>query len=136
MKGLKELIEKKLKEGKMSDEGDLESKSSVLDELEGLADEGIAESMKKVTVAAPDSESLEEGLEMAKEKLPEMDAMAEDIEEGYEEAEKGPMEESEDSMEDELEDMDIDELESLLAELKRKKKGSSEEESEEYSEEM
>lgn len=135
MKGLKELIVKKMKSGEMSDEKGLESKSSILDELEGLADEGIAESMKKVTVAAPDSESLEEGLEMAKDKIPQMDKMAKDIEEGYEDAEKGPEEDDyESEMEEDMEDMDIEELEALLADLKRKKGKSKE--SEEYSEEM
>lgn len=128
MKGLKELIAKKLKSGSVLDEGMKSSKMSVLDELENLADEGIADSMKKVTVAAPDSESLEAGLEMAQDSVGEFDEMADDMVE--ESIEEGDMVESED-LEDDLEDMDIEELEELLASIKAKKMGAVDPEMEE-----
>jgi hypothetical protein len=68
MKHLKELIARKKVKGDVIDEDRAQARGSVLEDL--IDDMGAAETdklkgLKKVTVAAPDSESLEKGLKTA-----------------------------------------------------------------------
>jgi hypothetical protein len=101
----KELLLKKKAEGKTLNPEQAEMKMKLLEELMGIAEEGMGEKlkgMKKVTVAAPDKEGLEKGLEKAQEVI-----------ENSEELE----EESEDEESDEDK---IAALEAKLAELKSK----------------
>lgn len=68
----KELLMKKAKEGKMISPEKAKQKMSVLDELDDMMNGEMASKMKglkKVTVAAKDSEGLEEGLEKAQEMI-------------------------------------------------------------------
>jgi len=75
MNEIKDLLKKKAAGGyKPMSKMEQDSKMEMLDELEGLADEGIASKMKKVTVAAPDDESLEAGLKMAQSEVENMDS--------------------------------------------------------------
>lgn len=115
MEELKKLMMKKAKEGKMlkPDSDEAKAKGSVLDELEDIADQGMAKKLQKVTVASPSQEGLEEGLEMAQEKVEGMDE------------DEGMMDEAsmEEPMEDEL-DMDSlspEQLEEMIQELEAKK---------------
>lgn len=85
---------------------DIQAKMDVLKELyemcsEKLGDkvEGGLKGLKSVTVAAPDSESLHEGLEMAQEMAPEMEEKSEE-ESTAEMSEGGPDMETEDEDED------------------------------------
>lgn len=90
------------------DSSEHDAKIQVLEELRELAMSMMGDKMKKhlspaekmqeVTVAAPDKESLSEGLELAQEVLPEMP------------------EESEDD------DMELDEIESMIRDLEEKKR--------------
>lgn len=107
--GLKELLKKKAQEGKYLKDDELEAKKSVVDEMEGLADQAMAgklKGLKKVTVAAPDEESLEEGLEVAKKKVEEMGDLEEDM------------------MGDELDvdSMSVDQIEEAIQELEAAKR--------------
>ena len=66
----KELLRKKAKEGKFIDDNSKKVKESMLDEIDSIMNEKGGEELhglKKVTVAAPDKEGLEEGLDKAKE---------------------------------------------------------------------
>ena len=77
--------------------------------LEGLRKamrEMEADGMRKVTVAAPDSESLKEGLKMAESKVDEMEEMAEKMSDDDEKEEK----------KDSLEDKSREELIEMLKE--------------------
>ena len=108
MKELKELMKKKAMKGDIMSDNEREATSSVLKDLDSLADEGIAGSMKKVTVASDSEEGLEEGLDKAKEVVEEMPEMEEDSEEV-----------SEDDLE--LEDMSEEELDAMIEMLMEKK---------------
>jgi hypothetical protein len=118
MKGLKDLIASKLKKGERMSDNERDAKSGILDELDGLADEGIADGMKSVTVAAPDEEGLEKGLEMAQDIAPEVGELSDEMEET---SEMDVESEMEDEMEEEF---SIEELEELLSELKGRKEDS------------
>ncbi|HLD91098.1 MAG TPA: hypothetical protein VI911_08815 [Patescibacteria group bacterium] len=66
----KDLLRKKAKEGKFVDDKSKKIKESMLDDIDSIMNEAGGEElkgMKKVTVAAPDKDGLEEGLEKAKE---------------------------------------------------------------------
>jgi len=65
IEALKELLMKKANEGKFLSDEAKESKSKVVDEMSGVVKDIMAEDVKKVTVAAPDSEGLLAGLEKA-----------------------------------------------------------------------
>ena len=101
MKELMELMKKKKSEGGEMKEDKMSSKLKVLRELRGMANEAIGSdlpSLKKVTVAAPDKEGLEAGLEKAEElveKSPMEAALSEADEESSElDAEGGTYEEA------------------------------------------
>jgi len=95
------MLDKKMLKAMMADGDDsmmkskLKAKMDVLKELMEMADEsetaGLMDDMQKVTVAAPDKESLVEGLEKAEEvvegDMPMMDPMMEDEEDEDEEDE-------------------------------------------------
>jgi hypothetical protein len=75
MDKIAKIIEKKKKDGQEMDPLYKKSKMSVLESLRDQMSEmikGDLEGMKKVEVAAPDSEGLEAGLEKAKEIVEEM----------------------------------------------------------------
>lgn len=113
--GLKELLKKKAQAGKYLKGDELDAKRSVVDEMEDIADSAMAGKMrglKKVTVAAPDEESLEEGLEMAQETVGEMGDMMD-----------GDMMEDEEGMSEELDldSMSPEEIESMIQELEEAK---------------
>lgn len=108
LKDLSKLMSKK-SEGKLSEQ-EMEAKMDVLRELLQMAQsamgdkvKGGMDEMQKVSVMAPDSESLEAGLEMAKEvasEAPEMEEKVEDIspsESPKEEAQEESSEEESDS---------------------------------------
>lgn len=81
MKKFKELLKKKLEEGKVLSGDKKKAKCEMLDELDGITKNAMSDKlkgMKKVTVASPTSEGLEKGLEMAKEKVSDMDEEKED----------------------------------------------------------
>lgn len=107
MKDLKDLLGKKSK----IDPIEKEAKLRAIKNMKKAAGDLMADEMKgmkKVTVAAPDEESLAEGLETAKdltEEMPEMDMM-----------------EDEDTLEDILEDVSsVEEIDELMAKLAEKK---------------
>jgi hypothetical protein len=115
---MKEILGKKPK-AKESDDMKKESKIKAIKEMRAAASDMMGgdikdgiEGMKKVTVAAPDKESLAEGLDKAKEMLPKVEEMAEETEESPEE------EASEESMSKEEIQAKIEELTKLLAEKK------------------
>jgi len=96
MKDLEKLLMKGKKSGeeKLSPD-DIQAKMDVLMELLEMAKgamgekvKGDMEGMKKVTVAAPDKQGLEAGLEKAQELLPKMEHMEEEQEETPEEESK------------------------------------------------
>lgn len=97
---MKEILGKKPK-AKADDEMKKESKLKAIKEMRSAASEMMGgdikdglDSMKKVTVAAPDKEGLEKGLEKAKEMLPKMEDMYSEEEETEEgESEQKPFEE-------------------------------------------
>lgn len=73
MKDLKDMLSKKKEGKKPLDENYKSAKGGILKDLmKEMSSEmgGQMKGLKKVTVAAPDSESLSEGLEKAKEMLP------------------------------------------------------------------
>lgn len=86
MKDLMEMLMKKKGMPEKADENVKSAKMQAIQELmqvlEGMMGEDI-DSMRKVTVAAPSEEGLEEGLDKAKEIVSEMPEMEED-EEDYE----------------------------------------------------
>ena len=83
------LLEKKKKEGKTLDGDKMSSKMKVLKELRGIADEELGKdipSLKKIAVASPTKEGLEEGLEKASdivEEAPLPDEESDEDEEPY-----------------------------------------------------
>ena len=77
---------------------------SALEDLRKKMREMEGEGIKKVTVAAPDSDSLEKGLEMAKEKVKEMEDMSEESE-NEESEEKEEKSDLSDKSKEELLDM-------------------------------
>jgi hypothetical protein len=108
----KQLLMKKKMEGKMLNPEQAKAKMDVLEELMGLAEEGMGDKLrglKKVTVAAPDKEGLKEGLEKAENILESSEEMSDEDEEEASEEEKSPEDE-------------IMALEAKLAELKAKSK--------------
>jgi hypothetical protein len=120
----KKLIEKKRQEGKTISGVHAKAKSSVLAdlmaELGGMGLDKI-KGLKKVTVAAPDKSSLEEGLMKAKEMLKD-DNMSEDEsnEDSEEESHESPEEEmTEETSEDDSTETP-EELEAQLEEIKAK----------------
>lgn len=105
MKGLMEALMDKKEEMPM-DEKSMEAKKETLMELiemmSKLAGEEVSEGMQKVTVAAPDKESLMEGLDKAEEvveEAPEMEDMMPEDEEMMDD-EEGMMDEDEEEDED------------------------------------
>lgn len=87
----KELLMKKAKEGKTISPEKAKEKMSVLDELTGMMGGEMADKlkgMKKVTVAAKDSEGLKEGLEKAEEVLEDSEEMEESEDMDYSEMSK------------------------------------------------
>lgn len=102
MKDLEKLMmAKKAEKPEMSDK-QIQAKMDVLMELMELAKSEMGkkvksgmDEMQKVTVAAPDAESLEKGLETAQELVPQMEEASEEAEEMSEEEETPEQEESE-----------------------------------------
>jgi len=84
MKDLMKMLMNKDEQPEMSDR-DIMAKMEVLKELMEMAEQeagkGVHEGLKKVTVASPSSEGLEEGLEKAQEMLPEMEEKEEMMDE-------------------------------------------------------
>jgi len=110
MKGFKELLMKKAKSGEFLDEKKIEAKREVLEALQEMIKGevgGKLGEMKKVTVASPTKEGLQEGLEKAEEVIEKMPKMEE-----MEEMEEGEKEESRDEIEEK-----IKELEEKLAKM-------------------
>ncbi len=120
---MKEMMKKKKEEGSI-DPSYKKAKMGVLKEIRDMASKDAADgigSVKKVTVAAPDKESLEEGLEKAKAMLHQHDEEAEDPKE---EASETPEEEAaEDSEEKDEGDEDLtpEECDEMIAVLQKKK---------------
>lgn len=100
MDKLMKMLMNKGDEGSEMSEQDVMAKMEVLKELIQMAEEaaghGIGEGLKKVTVASPSSEGLEEGLEKAQEMLPKVEDMSEEM------GEEEMMDENESSEEDEM----------------------------------
>jgi len=117
MKGLKELMKNAEKIEKDSPE--YEAKKSTLDAIKKLVRDMDSEKIKKVVVASPSKEGLEEGLDKAKSIL-ENDDMMENMDEEADMMEpmdeEMPMDE-EIPMDEEMEQDDMDE-EDLLGKLK------------------
>jgi len=113
---LKELLKKKLMEGKKADPLKLEAMKNVIKELEDISDEGMASNLKKVTVASDSTEGLKKGLDMAEDKVGEMSDSA--FDEAMEEAEGDSSSESEESesLEDMQEGAKLDEREDMANE--------------------
>lgn len=88
---LEELMKKKGKGGDKLDPQYKDAKMSVLEEIKALCEDrmsGDLGDLKKVTVAAPDSEALKEGLDKAEkmvDKMPDMMGSGEDAEEDADE---------------------------------------------------
>jgi hypothetical protein len=129
MKAFKELLQKKLKEGKFLSEDDIEAKKSVLSELKSDMEKQLAENLKgikKVVVTSNSPEGLKEGLEKAKEivkSAPEMEKVADmdDEEELEEHEDKEELKEHKD--EEELSEEEIDKkLADLMAKKEKLKK--------------
>lgn len=131
MKAFKDLIAKKLKEGKVLSEDDIASKKEVLKDLKDSMGSQMSDKLKgikKVTVAADSPEGLEKGLEMAEEVVEGSEDMGESIgddeNESVDREEEAPLGLSEDSMEDEMSEeveMTEEEIDAKLAELMAKK---------------
>lgn len=132
MSMLDKLMEKKKKEAKPLDPMYASSKMSMLqalkDEMSGMMKGDLEhKGMKKVEVAAPDSEGLKEGLDKAKEVVghegeeesPEHEA-SESTEEESAEGEANPSEEVEELAQDASSE-ELDEMIKKLEELKAKK---------------
>lgn len=105
----KELLKQKAKEGKILSDEEAKGKMSVLDEMDDIIGEKMSDKvkgLKKVSVAAPNQEGLEEGLDLAKNVV-----------------ESGAIDkmESEDEMEDEsdMADMSKEEIMAKIEELKQ-----------------
>jgi len=116
MNEIKDLLKKKAAGGyKPMSKMEQDSKMEMLDELENLADEGIAKKMQKVTVAAPDQEGLKAGLEIAEDKVEEMGES-----EGL-----GEVEEESDEMDSSLpemkQDMSSEEIDKMMKHLEKMK---------------
>ncbi len=88
MKNLMQMLMNKEDEQPEMSDSDIMAKMEVLKELIQMAEEaagkGVGEGLKKVTVASPSSEGLEQGLEKAQELIPNegeepMDEMSEEI---------------------------------------------------------
>jgi hypothetical protein len=122
---MKKMLDKKSKENDNSAEKK-DAKLSALKGLRQMASEMMGEdlksgNLKKVTVAAKDSQGLEKGLEKAKELVPQMDQMKEESAE-----EENSEEESEDA-DQEIEDAAAqcespEEIDALIAKLQDKKR--------------
>jgi hypothetical protein len=114
MKGFKELM--KAKGQKKMDPMEKEAKTGILKEISKMAGDMMGsdlKGLKKVTVAAPDKEGLEKGLEKAKELMG-------DMPEGEEaEAEEDEAVASEEEMP--AEEMSVEEIEAKIKELEAKK---------------
>lgn len=120
MDALKELFEKKMKEKEQNpaDEKKLKAKSSVMKEIMKMLDGHMIDdfkNMKKVTVASDSEEGLEEGLDLAKEKVSELSEKPEE-----ELSEESPEMESEEEQSEE--ERKIAELQKQIEDLKAKKK--------------
>lgn len=112
---MKEMMSKLMGKSEDLDSSSMDAKMKVLEELRDMATSLMGEKldkkhgMKEVSIAAPDSEGLKKGLDMAKELMPE-------------EGESMKHEMDEMSMESEDEDMDVEEIDSLIRELEDKKR--------------
>lgn len=101
----------------MKDEMKRNAKKSMLktlsDEMRGMMGDSRGKSLKKVTVAAPDSEGLEKGLSKAKE-------LIEDEDESEEMGESEESDEMEGMSEDSDEECSKEELEAKIQKLQEK----------------
>lgn len=122
----KKLLQKKAQEqaGNPPDAKNMEAKASVMKELsdmlKGKMKGDMMDGLKKVTVASNTPEGLKTGLDLAKQKMDDLEPKEDDALEGSEdeEASESPEEES---AEEKNPDMEIAELEKKIAELKAKK---------------
>ena len=130
---IKKMMDKKSKEPAM----EADKKDAKLGALKGLrkmASDMMGDSlksagpMKKVTIAAPDSASLQEGLDKAKSIVPEMDKIMPESESGEGESEDmSSEEESEESALEEVKEAadkatSPEEIDAMIAELNAKKR--------------
>lgn len=118
-----ELMKAKMADKKaMMDDKTKKAHASILDDLEGAADDALKHKMQKVTVMAPDKAGLKKGLEKASEvvdKGPEMPMEEEESPE--EEAKESPKEEeSEDKIMAMADEISEDEAKQLIEKLKEK----------------
>ena len=101
----------------------MEAKASVMKELsdmlKGKMKGDMVDGLKKVTVASNTPEGLKTGLELAKDKMDELEPKDDAMEESEEEEASESPEEA--SAEEKNPDMEIAELEKKIAELKAKK---------------
>lgn len=113
MDELKKMMAKKKDDGAMSEQ-EQQAKMDVIMELMEMAHGEMGsrvksgmDDMKKVTVAAPDSESLSDGLEKAQDMLGKDDEESESDEDPAEEKAESPAEEAMESVQDEPEEDDM-----------------------------
>lgn len=114
---LEKLLSKKHKAGKMLGDDEKKAKMDVIGCMRDMAAKAMGDKvsgLKKVTVAAPDKEGLEKGLDKAKELLDSKEAEEPKSEEM--DSEESPEEEA-----SEVEDMSMEEIDALLAKLKEAK---------------
>lgn len=135
MEKFQKMIEKKKGEGKQMSPVTRDAKMGVLKDLHKMASDSMAgkiNGLKKVTVAAPDQEGLEHGLDKAKQIVGDMPGMVDDAESGDDrhgslfaggsgehpsvEADEGDMMDG-----DQEGEMDEDAIDAKLAELMAKK---------------
>jgi len=132
MDKIKSLLAKKLKEGKKVKPEEMGAKKSVLQELRAdMADKMGSKlgGLKKVSVAAPDAESLKKGLEKAEDIVEGMDGLQDQSEEYSDGAEDEMLEEASESdamampdeMSEESDRMSEDEIDAKIQELLLKK---------------
>jgi len=116
MDGFKKLLMEKAKEGKFIKPEDAKEKMNVLSEIDDIMGSEMGEKLKgmnKVTIAAPDQESLEEGIEAAGEIVEEMPEMEEESEELSEEEILAKIEELKAMLDSKSEEEDMEDSESM-----------------------
>jgi hypothetical protein len=132
MDKIKSLLARKLKEGKKVKPEEMGAKKSVLQELRADMAEKMGSKLgglKKVSVAAPDSEGLKKGLEKAEDLVEGMEGLQDQSEEYSDGAEEEMLEEAEESdamampeeMSEESDRMSEDEIDAKIQELLLKK---------------
>lgn len=115
MEDMKKMLDKKKKEGDpLKKQAKLSALKNLRSAMSGMMQGDLGDKMNKVTVAAPDKESLEAGLDKAKDVLDDMPSEDSDME-----MEESPSMESEEPA---MSEQEIDQMMQKLMEMKKKLK--------------